>query len=188
MARQLLLAAALAALACSAAACTKEEYMAKFGAEYVLRGSPEGAQPYLAAGGASIGATVEYESACAGGGSLFTANKVEKEDMDIAVYVLHRAEAQCASPLPAPEKFTQQILAPLDAAVDAATMTFIAFPPDQEYELFILSEKPASPDATVQLKPTRAPEAANETEEAVAAAAAVSAAGVAAGVAAEASA
>mmetsp|Transcript_24623 Transcript_24623/g.58481 ORF Transcript_24623/g.58481 Transcript_24623/m.58481 type:complete len:196 (-) Transcript_24623:43-630(-) len=136
--------------------CSKEEYMAKFGAEYTLHGSPEANVPYLSEGSQSIHATVTYESVCAGGGSAFEANKVEKEDVDIQVFVLKRLAESCgeADRLPTPASVTTQIAAKIDTAIDPTSMTFVAFPPDQEFELFILNERagvqpPA--DATVQL-------------------------------------
>lgn len=117
----------------------------QFGEEYVLHGSPQASSPHLSEGAASIHATVTYTSACEGGGSAFEAHKIEKDDMDgsMAVYVLRRLAESCPPERAQqpPQQVTTAVAAKVQGAVDPTAMTFIAFPPDQEYELFTLSER-----------------------------------------------
>jgi len=117
------------------AGCSKEQYREKFGAlpTYELHTSP--VRPSLNSG--FVSAKVTYKSKCAGGGSSFSATIKKKEHMEIVL--LSRSEPSCPEFLDAPVSHSEVVSVPLPA--DAGEeKKFLAFPPDGEYELWLLAE------------------------------------------------
>lgn len=90
-------------------------------------------------------AEVTYSSKCEGGGSKFEAVKLDKKGKEANMYVLKRHAAVCATALETSTAWTGEISAamPAERSFGALQVNFIAFPPEGEFELFMLKEKPA---------------------------------------------
>jgi len=139
-----------------ARACTKEEYLARFGDAYTLHGFP---LPSLSQSQTSLSATVTYDVLCDNAESLtvFTVQKMEKEDQKIDAFLIHRHESICTSPSMFPSAVTETIEIAMPDGVTTGDK-FLAFPPDQVYELTLLTPRPEAIDV-----PTNASATASES-------------------------
>jgi hypothetical protein len=163
-------------LGTTAAACSKEEYRAKFGVlpTYELLATPA---PRVEDN--NVVATVRYLTKCSSsnGGSTFTA--VAKElppGMDtFDVVLLSRGEPECANPNPFTDSWTGEIRVPMPVIKNSGFISkplMLAFPPDGQYEIFKLRNggsgaTAASPPARVlQVKEVHKEEATEEEVQA----------------------
>ena len=144
--------AVVAVLLCATStfACTKEEYLAKFGESYTLAGVPEADAPALSSG--RVTGVVTYSTLCATGGSSFTADTIVKEDFPLVAVLVRQPDgsAPCAAGdvLDEPAEWTGRVSASLPAGV--GTPEYIVFPPGSDFELYILREKQQLDDAFAQ--------------------------------------
>ena len=121
-------------------ACSKEEYAAKFGALYELHGKTKN-PPFVNEHG-EIVAEVTYSTFCAGGGSKFTATNMDKgQPGSVAYIVMSRSAPECNQKLQNDVVFSDTIRVPLPKNIssDERAQWFLAFPPDGDYELYLLN-------------------------------------------------
>ena len=121
-------------------ACSKEEYAAKFGALYELHGKTEN-PPFVNKHG-EIVAEVTYSTSCANGGSKFTATNMDKgQPGSVAYIVMSRSAPECNQKLQNDVVFSDTIRVPLPKNIssDERAQWFLAFPPDGDYELYLLN-------------------------------------------------
>lgn len=120
--------------------CSKEEYADKFGEPYKLAGLPEKDAPVVSSSG-QLQATVSYSTTCEQESS-FAVEKLEKDEMNVVALV--RSELNCVDEarLDHAREVTRRVSVDLPSEVDVSTsMTFIAFPPDGDYELYLLKQQ-----------------------------------------------
>ena len=121
-------------------ACSKEEYAAKFGGLYELHGKTKN-PPFVNEHG-EIVAEVTYSTFCAGGGSKFTATNMDKGQPDSVAYiVMSRSAPECNQKIENDVVFSDTIRVPLPKNIssDERAQWFLAFPPDGDYELYLLN-------------------------------------------------
>jgi hypothetical protein len=144
---------AVVALAVARGGCTKEEYLAKFGASYEINVKGAEVEPGLE-GNYFVG-QVSYETTCSNGGSKFTTMFKEGGDMPFSVLIATRLEPKCAETEKVePFEYTGVVAIDLTAngkenAFDIFSkqqFSFIAFPPDGEYETYDLKSRDSTVD------------------------------------------
>ena len=117
--------------------CTKESYARRFGATYEIEVA-SGREPSLSEGVLRFQA--RYASTCGNGGSAFTPDVIEKEGM--TVVVVHRAEPQCEPARDEPFEWAGLVEVPISedamGKIEERGKAYLAFPPDSEYELYLL--------------------------------------------------
>ena len=121
-------------------ACSKEEYAAKFGAMYELHGKTE--NPPFVNKHSEIVAEVSYSTSCANGGSKFTATNMNKgQPGNVAYIVMSRTSPECNQKLQNDVVFSDTIRVPLPKNISSGERAqwFLAFPPDGDYELYLLN-------------------------------------------------
>jgi len=119
--------------------CTKEEFAKKFGATYTLMTEP--IKPSLQNG--FVVAKVAYKSRCPDARSSFTASIKKKSNMEIVF--MSRTEPECPveAQLATAVQHSEIVSVPLPA--EAGTdRKLLAFPPDGEFELWLLEETDGS--------------------------------------------
>jgi hypothetical protein len=131
---------------CIVAACTKEEYLASFGATYTI--SAKNLEPALE--GDYLVAEISYESTCRGGGSKFSyrIKDAEETGMPYSVLLVERKEPECedadkVGSFVHVEEITLHLADDKSAslAFKAQEFRFLAFPPDGEFEIYNLKER-----------------------------------------------
>ena len=132
----------LFALTSSVTACSKQEYAAKFGELYTLHGMTPHHAPFVK--DQQIVAEVTYQTKCSNGGSLFTATNMDKgQPANVAFIILSRGEPSCSTKLESAISYNAQVTVSLPSNVSRSedAQWFLAFPPDGDYELYILLTK-----------------------------------------------
>ena len=90
--------------------------------------------------------SVSYRTPCLDGGSTFTAvAKNEEEDnmfKDLDVLILERSEPECANPSEETSVWSGEVRVPMpqegESAVLAGKGLYLAFPPNHDFELWML--------------------------------------------------
>jgi hypothetical protein len=156
----------LFALTSSVTACSKEEYAAKFGEVYTLHGMTPHNAPFVK--DQQIVAEVTYQTKCSNGGSLFTATNIDKgQPADVAFIILSRGEPSCSTKLETSISYNAQVTVSLPSNVSRSEdgQWFLAFPPDGDYELYLLKSKKLPRNIVDKTFEVKAPS--QETEETV---------------------
>ena len=149
----IILAVVLALCVLASSECTKEDYRKKFGVEPLYSLSGKGSGPAVEAG-YFIG-EVSYMSKCSSGGSSFHANFHEKDDGRTVLFI-SREEPQCAEELSEAKKWEGTVAVPLDTVKLEAFMQqsvpLLAFPPDGDYEVYLLKGREVRARARVRVR------------------------------------
>ena len=146
----------LSTLVLTVNACSKEEYAAKFGAMYELHGIGAMVTPPFVKNN-KIVAEVTYETTCANGGSTFTTTNMDKgQPGNVAFIIMSRNEPECGKKLEKPITFSGQVKVSLPTNIPEGNdkQWFLAFPPDGDYELYLLNpyKKPEPKKQTFEVK------------------------------------
>ena len=130
--------------------CTKEEYLASFGEAYGINVKGAAIEPGIE--GDFLVAEVEYETTCPNGGSSFTTRLKEPAEtgMPFSVLIASREKPSCENSVRVP-LFKYVGVVAIDLAVSIQLdklksfteqqFKFLAFPPDQEYEVYDLQSR-----------------------------------------------
>ena len=154
LAASLLIARASAGADCPDGKCSKQDCADKFGSPYeILVDAPPSKRD------GDLFLKVKYSSVCPAGSATFTAKVMpphtEEEEAEGGTALLaqqkviyvHRAEAQCNSPMPFATEVTETVQTKLPVAVGVPvgeeapvrdTFEYIAFPPDGAYDMMKL--------------------------------------------------
>ncbi|GHP03807.1 hypothetical protein PPROV_000256100 [Pycnococcus provasolii] len=143
-----------AGLAAEGKQCTKESFAKMFGALYKIN-VEDGGEPRWAEGVVTV--SVEYQTPCVNGGSEFRLVRKEAPGADNnaqALYVLlHRSEPVCEGEEQdtIAYKGTVEAVVPDDLSIamaNAGGRAYLAFPPDSEYELYLLEDESSANEAS----------------------------------------
>ena len=136
--------------------CTKESFAKMFGAQPLYKINVEdGGEPRWAEGVVTV--SVEYQTPCVNGGSEFRLVRKEAPGADNnaqALYVLlHRSEPVCEGEEQdtIAYKGTVEAVVPDDLSIamaNAGGRAYLAFPPDSEYELYLLEDESSANEAS----------------------------------------
>ena len=136
--------------------CTKESFAKMFGAQPLYKINVEdGGEPRWAEGVVTV--SVEYQTPCVNGGSEFRLVRKEAPGADNnaqALYVLlHRSEPVCEGEEQdtMAYKGTVEAVVPDDLSIamaNAGGRAYLAFPPDSEYELYLLEDESSANEAS----------------------------------------